>query len=216
MKIAKLLPADQRRRGLINYSTGGNQRQYQIPVKVDYNISSKQSIFARYMLSNNYTPLFYDPSDLFTGSTTGQSDNPVHHHRRQLRHQRDLPQQHAHHGKPQRQPALHSQFPNAGRFRHFRSRRSSVGNGRQHYRRSDARRRCEQSRLLQDLWSYSGAEDLTLVLGKHHFQWRRIHPRLHACANTRGVKGNLNFTGQYLYRWGNHRIRICRFCNRAA
>ena len=39
MKIAKLLPTDQLNQcGLVNYATGGNQQQYQIPVKVDYNI----------------------------------------------------------------------------------------------------------------------------------------------------------------------------------
>ena len=62
--------------GLVNYATGGNQQQYQIPIKVDYTFNAKHSMFARYMLSNNDTPLFYDPSNpLFTGSTTGQKNN---------------------------------------------------------------------------------------------------------------------------------------------
>ncbi len=45
-------------------------------MKVDYTITPKQSAFVRYQLSNNLTPLFFDPKDpLFTGSTTGQSNN---------------------------------------------------------------------------------------------------------------------------------------------
>ena len=63
MKIAKLPTTGQVNGcGLINYATGGNQNQYQIPIKVDYTFNAKHSMFARYMLSNNFTPLFYDPS----------------------------------------------------------------------------------------------------------------------------------------------------------
>src|ERR1019366_782931 len=78
MKIAALLPTQGQQNGcgLITYATGGNQRQYQIPAKVDYALSSRQNLFVRYILSNNYTPLFYDPTNpIFTGSTTGQSNN---------------------------------------------------------------------------------------------------------------------------------------------
>src|SRR5262249_2287157 len=64
--------------GLVNYATGQNQNQYQFPVKIDYTASPKNTMFARYMLSNNDTPIQYDPSNpLFTGSTTGQQ-NTIH------------------------------------------------------------------------------------------------------------------------------------------
>src|SRR6476646_6407403 len=79
MNIAKLLPTDQVNQcGLVNYATGGNQQQYQIPIKVDYAFNARHSMFARYMLSNNNTFLFYDASNpLFTGSTMGQT-NTIH------------------------------------------------------------------------------------------------------------------------------------------
>jgi hypothetical protein len=42
MKIAALLPTNQINScGLVNYATGGNQRQYQIPAKVDYTLNQK-------------------------------------------------------------------------------------------------------------------------------------------------------------------------------
>jgi hypothetical protein len=79
LKIAALLPPaslQQNACGLISYQAGGNQRQYQIPAKVDYILSTRHTMFVRYILSNNYTPMFYDPKNpLFTGSTTGQSNN---------------------------------------------------------------------------------------------------------------------------------------------
>jgi len=39
---------------------------------MDYILSAKNTMFVRYMLSNNYTPLFYDPKDpLFTEARPG-------------------------------------------------------------------------------------------------------------------------------------------------
>jgi hypothetical protein len=78
LKIAQFLPTTNQLDacGHFNYATGANQRQYQIPVKVDYTLSQKQTVFVRYMLSNNYTPLQYDASDpLFTEGGTGQENN---------------------------------------------------------------------------------------------------------------------------------------------
>ena len=121
MKIAKLLPTTGQLNacGLINYATGGNQRQYQIPVKVDYTFNAKHSMFVRYMLSNNYTPLFYDPTNpLFTGSTTGQSNNIQSMVIGDTyRDQPDAGQQLAHRDEPQRQPPVHSRFQDSRRFR---------------------------------------------------------------------------------------------------
>src|SRR4029077_5204019 len=78
LKIAKFLPTANQLDacGHFNYATGANQRQYQIPVKVDYTLSVKHSMFMRYMLSNNYTPLQFDVNDpLFTEGGTGQENN---------------------------------------------------------------------------------------------------------------------------------------------
>jgi hypothetical protein len=200
MKIAKLLPTDQLNGcGLINYSTGGNQRQYQIPVKVDYNISSKNSIFARYMLSNNYTPLFYDPNDpLFTGSTTGQSNNiqsttigdtytispslisSAHLTANRSANPRFIPsfKTPADFGIP-----ISAFIPAQMNL--------SITGG-------PALAGGASNPGYFNTLAYSGAEDLTYVVGKHQLQFGAEYIRAYMHAqNTRGVNGNLNFTGQY-------------------
>jgi hypothetical protein len=200
MKIAKLLPTDQLNAcGLIDYSTGGNQRQYQIPVKVDYNFNAKHSMFARYMLSNNYTPLFYDPTNpLFTGSTTGQSNNiqstvigdsytisptllsSTHITANRSANPRFIPsfQTPADFGIPITAfiPAQMNLAITGG---------PTLAGG------------ASNPGYFNTL-AYSGAEDLTLIRGRHQLQFGAEYIRAYMHAqNTRGVNGNLNFTGQF-------------------
>ncbi len=202
MKIAALLPpASQQLNacGLINYATGANQRQYQVPAKVDYTVSPKQNIFVRYILSNNFTPLFYDPSNpLFTGSTTGQSNNiqstaighnytitPNFLSSAHISANRSL------------NPRFIPTFKTPGDFgipitavipaqmNLAITGGPSLGGG-------------TSNPGYFNTLTYSGAEDMTLLVGKHQLQFgaEYIRAYLHA-QNTRGVNGNLTFTGQY-------------------
>ena len=153
MKIAKLLPTNGQLNacGLVNYATGGNQQQYQIPVKVDYALNAKHSMFARYMLSNNYTPLFYDPSNpLFTGSTTGQTNtHPVHGARRHLDRQLHACQQHSHRDESRHQPAVHSGVQDSCRLRNSHLRVHPRADEPERHQRRHARRRGQQPWVLQ-------------------------------------------------------------------
>ena len=201
-RIAKLLPPPSQQAnacGLINYATGANQRQYQIPAKVDYTINDKHSIFVRYMLSNNFTPLFYDPGNpLFTGSTTGQSNNiqattigdtylitpnliaNSHISANRSLNPRFIPsfKTPAEFGIPVTAfiPAQMNLSITNG---------PSLGGG-------------TSNPGYFNTLTYSGAEDLTWVRGKHQFQFggEYIRAYMHA-QNTRGVNGQLSFTGQY-------------------
>lgn len=201
LKIAALLPVAGQLNacGLINYAAGGNQRQYQIPAKVDYTINAKQTIFVRYILSNNFTPLFYDPTNpLFTGSTTGQSNNiqstaightytitptfvsSAHLSANRSRNPRFIPsfKSPSDFGIP-----ISSFIPAQTNL--------SVTNG-------VALAGGTSNPGYFNTLTYSGAEDMTLLVGKHQLQFgaEYIRAYLHA-QNTRGVNGNLNFTGQY-------------------
>ena len=200
MKIAKLLPKESINScGLVNYSTGANQRQYQIPVKVDYVINEKQSAYVRYMLSNNYTPLFYDPNNpLLTGSATGQSNNiqstvvghtwtysptlifSSHIAANRSLNPRFIP--------PFKTPSdfgipITPIIPNqmnisvTGGF--------SLAGG------------ASNPGYFNTL-TYSGSEDVNMIRGKHQITFGASYIRAYMHAqNTRGVNGNLNFTGQY-------------------
>ncbi len=201
MKIAALLPTSGQLNscGLINYAAGGNQRQYQIPAKVDYTINAKQTMFVRYILSNNYTPLFYDPSNpLFTGSTTGQSNNiqstAIGHtysissnliSSAHISANRSL--------NPRFIPVFKSPIdfgipvtPVIGAQMNL-----AITNG------ATLAGGASNPGYFNTL-TYSGAEDITWLVGKHQLQFgaEYIRAYLHA-QNTRGVNGNLNFTGQY-------------------
>jgi hypothetical protein len=202
MKIAALLPpasAQQNACGLVTYQAGGNQRQYQIPAKVDYILSDKQSMFVRYMLSNNYTPLFYDPKDpLFTGSTTGQSNNiqstvigdtyvisPTFVSSSHLSANRSLNlrfiptfETPSDFGIP-----VTPIIPNQMNLAITNGPTLAGGTSNPGY---------------FNTLTYSGNEDFTLVKGKHQIQFgaEYIRAYLHA-QNTRNVNGALNFTGQY-------------------
>ena len=201
MKIAALLPTSNEVNacGLINYATGGNQRQYQIPVKVDYTFNAKHSIFARYMLSNNYTPLFYDPSNpLFTGSTTGQENNiqsvvigdtylvsPTIVSTSHIAMNRGA--------NPRFIPAFKTPADFGIPISSFipAQMNLSVTNG------VTLAGGASNPGYFNTL-DYSASEDLTIVKGKHQAQMgaQYIRAYMHA-ENTRGVNGNLNFTGQY-------------------
>lgn len=202
LKIAKLLPgpsAQSNACGLIHYSSGGNQRQYQIPVKVDYTRSDKHTMFVRYMLSNNFTPLFYDPTNpLFTGSTTGQSNNiqstvvgdtyvfsPNFVASSHISANRSL--------NPRFIPTFKSPIdfgipltpiiPAQMNLAITGGATLAGGTSNPGY---------------FNTLDYSASEDLTYVKGKHQLQFgaQYIRAYMHAL-NTRGVNGNLNFTGQF-------------------
>jgi hypothetical protein len=201
MKLAALLPqqGQQNACGLITYATGGNQRQYQIPAKVDYALSSRQNLFVRYILSNNYTPLFYDPSNpIFTGSTTGQSNNiqstavgdtftikpnwvsSAHIGANRSLNPRFIPtfKTPADFGIP-----ITAVIPGVTTLAITNGPTLAGGTSNPGYFNTLA---------------YTGSEDMTLIWGKHQTQFGADYIRayLHA-QNTRGVNGNLNFTGQF-------------------
>ena len=200
LKIAALLPTSQLNScGLVNYATGGNQRQYQVVSKADYTINAKQSIFVRYILSNNYTPLFYDTTNpLFTGSTTGQSNNiqatavgytyvispnfvsSAHIAANRSLNPRFIPtfKTPADFGIP-----ITAIIPGVLTLNITNGPTLAGGTSNPGY---------------FNTLTYSGAEDLTLIKGKHQIQFgaEYIRAYLHA-QNTRGVNGNLNFTGQF-------------------
>lgn len=200
MNIAKLLPTDQVNQcGLVNYATGGNQQQYQIPIKIDYTINAKHSMFGRYMLSNNDTPLFYDPSNpLFTGSTTGQKNkihslvlgetwvvNPQLISSSHIAMNRGV--------NPRFIPAFKTPADFGIPISSFipAQMNLSVTNG---FTLAGGASNPGYFNTLD----YSGSEDITLIRGKHQTQIgaQYIRAYMHA-QNTRGVNGNLNFTGQY-------------------
>jgi hypothetical protein len=201
LKLAKYLPAQglQNDCGLFTYATGANQNQYQIPVKVDYTVSAKQSLYARYMLSNNDTPVQWDPSNpFFTGSTTAQTNtihsavigdtyvispsvvSSTHIGADRGINPRFLPafKTPGDFGIPVTPfvPALLTISITGG---------PSLGGG------------ASNPGYFNTL-VYSGSEDLTIIHGKHQLQVGAQYMRSYMHAqNNRGVNGNLNFTGQY-------------------
>ena len=201
LKIAKLLPTGNQldQCGLINYATGGNQQQYQVPVKIDYTFNAKHSIFGRYMLSNNDTPLFYDPSNpLFTGSTTGQT-NTIHSvvlGDTYLVNQKIVSSVHiaANRGfNPRFIPSFKTPSDFGIPLTSFipAQMNLSVTNG------VSLAGGASNPGYFNTL-DYSASEDMTIIWGKHQTAVgaQYIRAYMHAL-NTRGVNGNLNFTGQY-------------------
>jgi hypothetical protein len=200
MQIAKLLPTNQLDQcGRINYATGANQNQYQFPVKVDYTASAKQSLFARYMLSNNETPIQWDSNNpLFTGSTTGQQNTiqsvvvadtyvftPTIISTTHIAADRGYNPRFIPTFKPPGDfgipitpfiPAQMNLSITGG---------PSLGGG-------------TSNPGYFNTLVYSASEDVTIVKGKHQIQVGGQYMRAYMHAqNTRGVNGNLNFTGQY-------------------
>ncbi|HEV3201454.1 MAG TPA: TonB-dependent receptor [Bryobacteraceae bacterium] len=201
LKIAKFLPTANQLNacGLINYATGGNQNQYQIPVKVDYTFNAKNSMFVRYMLSNNDTPLFYDATNpLFTGSTTGQTNkiqsvvigdtyviSPTVISTSHIAANRGA--------NPRFIPSFKTPADFGIPLTAFipAQMNLSVTNG------VSLAGGASNPGYFNTL-DYSGSEDLTFIKGKHQLNVgaQYIRAYMHA-QNTRGVNGNLNFTGQY-------------------
>ncbi len=198
LKIAKFLPTTNQLDacGHFNYATGANQRQYQIPVKVDYTLNAKHSMFVRYMLSNNYTPLQYDAGDpLFTEGGTGQENNihsvvigdtyvitPTVVSSTHISANRGY--------NPRFTPEFKSPIEFGIPITDFvpHSLNMTVTNG----------FNIGQNPGYFNTLDYSGGEDLTIIRGKHQIQVgaQYIRAYMHA-QNVRGVNGNLNFTGQY-------------------
>jgi hypothetical protein len=201
MDIAKLLPTQGQANacGLVTYATGGNQSQYQIPIKVDYTFNAKHSMFARYMLSNNNTPIFYDPSNpLFTGSTTGQT-NTIHSAvlgETWVVNSNLISSTHIAMNRginPRFIPAFKTPADFGIPISSFipAQMNLSVTNG------VSLAGGASNPGYFNTL-DYSASEDLTIIKGKHQTQVgaQYIRAYMHA-QNTRGVNGNLNFTGQY-------------------
>lgn len=202
MKIAKLLPAPGTAItscGLVNYATGANQRQYQIPLKVDYVISQKQSMFVRYMLSNNFTPLFYDPTNpLLTGTTTGQSNNI-----------QSTVVGHSYTISPTLVSSSHITANRSYNPRFIPTFKAPIDFGIPITPIIPAQMNLSVTGGFSlgggaanpgyfNTLTYSGAEDLTWIKGKHQVAFGASYIRAYMHAqNTRGVNGNLNFTGQY-------------------
>ncbi len=203
LKIAKYLPPSS---DLVNpcgeffYASGANDRQYQIPVKVDYIISQKNSAFVRYQLSNNLTPTYVDPTDLlFTGATTGQYNNiqstvigdnytikPTFFSSTHLEANRSLNTRFIY------DFAVPSQFGIPVTAQIPGETTMSVSNG-----FTTGGSGAANPGYFNTL-TYSAAQDFTLVKGKHQLQFgvQFIRAYMHA-QNTRGVNGNLSFTGQF-------------------
>ncbi|HEY1336508.1 MAG TPA: carboxypeptidase regulatory-like domain-containing protein [Bryobacteraceae bacterium] len=200
LKLAKLLPTNQINDcGLINYATGANQRQYQFPAKVDYTLNSKHTFFARYMLSNNYTPIQWDPGNpLFTGSTTGQENNITSVVLGETYVITPTVVASTHIGADRGyNPRFVPTFKTPGdlgipitpfipaQMTLNITGGPSLGGG------------ASNPGYFNTL-VYSASEDVTIVRGKHQLQVGGQYMRAYMHAqNTRGVNGNLNFTGQY-------------------
>jgi hypothetical protein len=202
MKIAKDLPPASTALnscGLVNYSAGANQQQYQMPLKVDYVINPKQAAFVRYMLSNNNTPLFYDPANpLLTGSTTGQFNNIQS---TVLGHNYTI--------SPTFVASSHITANRSLNPRYIPTYKSPIDFGIPITPIIPAQSNISVTGGFSlaggasnpgyfNTLTYSGSEDLTWIHGKHQVQFGAAYIRAYMHAqNTRGVNGNLNFTGQY-------------------
>jgi hypothetical protein len=52
LKISSYLPQSSNPCGFVLYGTPGHQNQLQAPFRIDYQLSSKHSLFARYLISD--------------------------------------------------------------------------------------------------------------------------------------------------------------------
>jgi hypothetical protein len=77
VKLINFLPKSSDPCGRVNYAIGSNLREIQTIGRVDYQMTSKQSMFLRYLLSNNVQPIISDPANIFTFNATAQ-DNWAH------------------------------------------------------------------------------------------------------------------------------------------
>jgi hypothetical protein len=201
MQMAKLLPSQnlQNDCGLFTYATGANQNQYQVPVKVDYTASAKNSFFARYMLSNNDTPIQWDPNNpFFTGSVTGQT-NTIH----------SLVLGNTYIVSPTIVSSTHIGADRGINPRFLPSFRTPADFGVPLTAFVPAMTTLSitggpslaggaSNPGYFNTLVYSANEDITIIRGKHQIQVGAQYMRSYMHAqNTRGVNGNLAFTGQY-------------------
>src|SRR5262249_11749585 len=201
MKIAKLLPTSslQNDCGLFTYATGANQNQYQVPGKVDYTASTKNTLYARYMLSNNDTPIQWDPGNpFFTGSTTGQTNtihsvvlgdtyvvSPTLVSSTHIGADRGI--------NPRFLPAFRTPADFGIPITAFVPAMTTLSITGGPGLAGGASNPGYFNTLV-----YSANEDITIIRGKHQIQVGAQYMRSYMHAqNTRGVNGNLNFTGQY-------------------
>ena len=203
LKIAKYLPPSNslvNACGLFYYASGANDREYQIPVKVDFIITPKNSAFVRYQLSNNLTPTYVDPTDLlFTGGTTGQVNNiqstvvadnytitPTLFSSTHIEANRSLNTRFIY------DFAVPSSFGIPVTAQIPGETTMTVSNG---FTTGGAG--AANPGYFNTL-TYQGAQDFTWVKGKHQIQFGAEYIRAYMHAqNTRGVNGTLSFTGQF-------------------
>jgi len=76
VKIAALLPAATNACGLVVTGNPLSENQLQVPVRLDYQISDKQSLFGRYLATRIDTKLPHDinPNDVLTSTGVGTDD----------------------------------------------------------------------------------------------------------------------------------------------
>jgi hypothetical protein len=72
VNISKLLPAPVNDCGLVYFGSVIHQNQFQVPVRLDYQVNDKQSLFARYQITNIRQSVPYDLShNLLDEAATG-------------------------------------------------------------------------------------------------------------------------------------------------
>ncbi len=76
VKIAALLPQATNQCGLFNYGVPLSENDYEVDSRVDYQLSDKQSVFARYMLLKTIIAVPYTlaPTDVLTASGVGNNN----------------------------------------------------------------------------------------------------------------------------------------------
>ena len=62
VNIAKLLPTPVNNCGLAYYGSVVHRNEFQVPVRLDYQVSDKQTLFARYLITNTQQQVPYDLS----------------------------------------------------------------------------------------------------------------------------------------------------------
>jgi hypothetical protein len=75
LNLIKHLPVSQADQcGLIQYGMVSDNTEHQTLGRVDYNLSSKQTLYARYFFANYQNPVKVDPNNVLTANKTGVDD----------------------------------------------------------------------------------------------------------------------------------------------
>jgi len=76
LNISKFLPKSSNPCGRVSTGTPLSENRYQVPVRLDYQISDKQSIFGRYLATKIDTKIPFElaPNDILTTTGTGTDD----------------------------------------------------------------------------------------------------------------------------------------------